>query len=172
MRTPGPPARGARAGRRKARWEHPPWARPRRGGSPGPIPNPAVKPPIAESTAEEVRGRAGRRAHGGCFPTASKARRPRGAERSPAASVFSRLLDLLGSLAHGFFLRLQWRTREVGLSDAPDNKRMRSGMSECERLTYSVRSMRPDGRSQRILAQVNWSTQNTRSGRSGEVKSQ
>ena len=32
-----------------------------RGGTPGPIPNPEVKPPSADGTAEEVRGRAGRR---------------------------------------------------------------------------------------------------------------
>ena len=32
-----------------------------RGGTPGPVPNPEVKPPSADGTAEEVRGRAGRR---------------------------------------------------------------------------------------------------------------
>ena len=32
-----------------------------RGGTPGPIPNPEVKPPSADGTAERVRGRAGRR---------------------------------------------------------------------------------------------------------------
>ena len=32
-----------------------------RGGTPGPIPNPEVKLPSADGTAEEVRGRAGRR---------------------------------------------------------------------------------------------------------------
>ena len=32
-----------------------------RGGTPGPIPNPEVKPPSADGTAESVRGRAGRR---------------------------------------------------------------------------------------------------------------
>ena len=31
------------------------------------MPNPEVKPAIAESTAESVRGRIGRRARGGCF---------------------------------------------------------------------------------------------------------
>ena len=31
------------------------------GGTPGPIPNPEVKPPSADGTAESVRGRAGRR---------------------------------------------------------------------------------------------------------------
>ena len=32
-----------------------------RGGTPGPMPNPEVKPPSADGTAERVRGRAGRR---------------------------------------------------------------------------------------------------------------
>lgn len=47
--------------------ERPPRARPWSGGSPGTIPNPAVKPRIAESTAGEARGRIGRRARGGRF---------------------------------------------------------------------------------------------------------
>lgn len=45
------------------------------GGITRPIPNPAVKPPIAESTAAQGRGRTGRRAHGGCFPFRRAARR-------------------------------------------------------------------------------------------------
>ena len=84
MRTPGRPGRPL-AGR-EVPWEHPPWARPRRGGSPGPIPNPAVKPPIAESTAAQGRGRTGRRAHGGCFPFAGPpAGRPCGVCGAPGA---------------------------------------------------------------------------------------
>lgn len=60
-----PPGRGRFCPR-----EHPPRARPWRRGSPDPIPNSEVKPAIAESTAESVRGRIGRRARGGCFLSA------------------------------------------------------------------------------------------------------
>ena len=60
-----PPGRGRQCPR-----EHPPRARPWRRGSPDPIPNSEVKPAIAESTAESVRGRIGRRARGGCFLSA------------------------------------------------------------------------------------------------------
>ena len=60
-----PPGRGRFCPR-----EHPPRARPWRRGSPDPIPNSEVKPAIAESTAEPVRGRIGRRARGGCFLSA------------------------------------------------------------------------------------------------------
>ena len=49
------------------RGERLPRARPQRRGSPGPIPNPAVKPAFAESTAARGCGRAGRRARGGRF---------------------------------------------------------------------------------------------------------
>lgn len=51
----------------RAAGERPPRARPQRRGSPGPIPNPAVKPAFAESTAARGCGRAGRRARGGRF---------------------------------------------------------------------------------------------------------
>ena len=51
----------------RAAGERPPRARPQRRGSPGPIPNPAVKPAFAESTAAKGCGRAGRRARGGRF---------------------------------------------------------------------------------------------------------
>ena len=57
---------------RGAAGERPPRARPQRRGSPGPIPNPAVKPAFAESTAAPGCGRAGRRARGGRFSIAPK----------------------------------------------------------------------------------------------------
>ena len=68
MRPPGSPRTGV-PGRlhREAAGERPPRARPQRRGSPGPIPNPAVKPAFAESTAAQGCGRAGRRARGGRF---------------------------------------------------------------------------------------------------------
>ena len=44
-----------------------PHERNRREGSPDPIPNSEVKPLLAESTAEQVRGRIGRSAHGRRF---------------------------------------------------------------------------------------------------------
>lgn len=68
MRPPGSPRRGDLAGSiLRAAGERPPRARPQRRGSPGPIPNPAVKPAFAESTAAPGCGRAGRRARGGRF---------------------------------------------------------------------------------------------------------
>ena len=72
------PARGpGRLEYIRAAGERPPRARPQRRGSPGPIPNPAVKPAFAESTAALGCGRAGRRARGGRF-SISAARGPRG----------------------------------------------------------------------------------------------
>ena len=68
MRPPGSPRQGDLAGSiQRAAGERPPRARPQRRGSPGPIPNPAVKPAFAESTAAPGCGRAGRRARGGRF---------------------------------------------------------------------------------------------------------
>ena len=69
MRPPGSPRQGdpGRLEYRRAAGERPPRARPQRRGSPGPIPNPAVKPAFAESTAAKGCGRAGRRARGGRF---------------------------------------------------------------------------------------------------------
>ena len=73
--------------------EHPPRAEPQRGGSPDPIPNSAVKPLFAESTAAPGRGRIGRSARGGCFFSIHSPRRPargggavlcRGGARAPA----------------------------------------------------------------------------------------
>ena len=73
MRPPGSPRTGV-PGRlhREAAGERPPRARPQRRGSPGPIPNPAVKPAFAESTAARGCGRAGRRARGGRFSNMSR----------------------------------------------------------------------------------------------------
>ena len=86
MRPPGSPRRGV-PGRlhREAAGERPPRARPQRRGSPGPIPNPAVKPAFAESTAARGCGRAGRRARGGRFFMAP--RRPAG--EVPPAGLFA-----------------------------------------------------------------------------------
>ena len=80
MRPPGSPRTGV-PGRlhREAAGERPPRARPQRRGSPGPIPNPAVKPAFAESTAARGCGRAGRRARGGRFSI--------GAGRGPQGDV-------------------------------------------------------------------------------------
>ena len=55
-------AREVPDGKRRGR---PARARPRRRGLPDPIPNSAAKPAIAQSTAEPVRGRTGRRARAG-----------------------------------------------------------------------------------------------------------
>ena len=82
--------RGARrrAAHTRAAGERPPRARPWRRGSPGPIPNPEVKPAIAESTAAPGCGRVGRRARGGRFSFARKAPGParaRGPFRVPGA---------------------------------------------------------------------------------------
>ena len=52
-------------GESRTRRGRPARARPRRRGSPDPIPNSAAKPAIAQSTAEPVRGRTGRRARAG-----------------------------------------------------------------------------------------------------------
>ena len=74
----GRPGQGFLAGSiLRAAGERPPRARPQRRGSPGPIPNPAVKPAFAESTAARGCGRAGRRARGGRFSICAE-RGPRG----------------------------------------------------------------------------------------------
>ena len=85
MRPPGSPRTGV-PGRlhREAAGERPPRARPQRRGSPGPIPNPAVKPAFAESTAAPGCGRAGRRARGGRFSMPARLR-ARGDARRRAA---------------------------------------------------------------------------------------
>lgn len=75
MRPPGSPRRrGPGRLHREAAGERPPRARPQRRGSPGPIPNPAVKPAFAESTAARGCGRAGRRARGGRFSMLARLR--------------------------------------------------------------------------------------------------
>lgn len=84
----GRPGQGFLAGSiLRAAGERPPRARPQRRGSPGPIPNPAVKPAFAESTAARGCGRAGRRARGGRFSFA-----PREARRGIAPCGPSRVL--------------------------------------------------------------------------------
>ena len=103
MRPPGSPRTGVpgRLDRSEAAGERPPRARPQRRGSPGPIPNPAVKPAFAESTAAQGCGRAGRRARGGRFSTCA-GRGPRG--RFPLRA-FSRLGEVAASLAARSALR-------------------------------------------------------------------
>ena len=98
----GRPGQGFLAGSNiRAAGERPPRARPQRRGSPGPIPNPAVKPAFAESTAALGCGRAGRRARGGRFSI--------GAERGPRGMLplraFSRLGEVAASLAARSALR-------------------------------------------------------------------
>lgn len=84
MRPPGSPRQGG-PGRlhREAAGERPPRARPQRRGSPGPIPNPAVKPAFAESTAARGCGRAGRRARGGRFSICARVPRAPRAQHAP-----------------------------------------------------------------------------------------
>ena len=92
MRPPGSPRTGVpgRLEYRRAAGERPPRARPQRRGSPGPIPNPAVKPAFAESTAAKGCGRAGRRARGGRFSIcARRVRRERPAGGCPLAGLFA-----------------------------------------------------------------------------------
>ena len=74
----------------RAAGERPPRARPQRRGSPGPIPNPAVKPAFAESTAAPGCGRAGRRARGGRFSISARRRAPR-APHAPREACGGRL---------------------------------------------------------------------------------
>ena len=84
MRPPGSPRTGVpgRLEYERAAGERPPRARPQRRGSPGPIPNPAVKPAFAESTAAQGCGRAGRRARGGRFSICA-----RGGIAAPGARI-------------------------------------------------------------------------------------
>ena len=78
MRACRPQDAGLEGGAPLERRERPARARPRRRGSPGPIPNPAVKPAIAESTAAPGCGRPGRRARAGRFLPGSAVRPPSG----------------------------------------------------------------------------------------------
>ena len=111
MRPPGSPRTGV-PGRlhREAAGERPPRARPQRRGSPGPIPNPAVKPAFAESTAAQGCGRAGRRARGGRFSMLARfrargdvRRRAACAGRGPQGGCPLRPFRVLGRS------RLRWR---------------------------------------------------------------
>ena len=86
------PDRGPGRLHREAAGERPPRARPQRRGSPGPIPNPAVKPAFAESTAARGCGRAGRRARGGRFSMA-----PREARRGIAPAGLLRFGEVAAS---------------------------------------------------------------------------
>lgn len=130
----GRPGEGFLAGSiLRAAGERPPRARPQRRGSPGPIPNPAVKPAFAESTAARGCGRAGRRARGGRFSIAPREARggtapcgplralgevaaPRAALRAPPAP-FRVAGRLLGGLACG----MRWRPAFFRCAPLPDS---------------------------------------------------
>ena len=132
MRPPGSPRTGV-PGRlhREAAGERPPRARPQRRGSPGPIPNPAVKPAFAESTAAQGCGRAGRRARGGRFSSCARGiareemcggapHAPGGARRGmlPPAGLFcvlqiSRCCTGLARGMHRGFLRALFPSRAL-----------------------------------------------------------
>ena len=101
----GRPGQGFLAGSNiRAAGERPPRARPQRRGSPGPIPNPAVKPAFAESTAARGCGRAGRRARGGRFSFRAQGRRRR-AGRGPQGGSPLRASSRLGGTPEGAFPR-------------------------------------------------------------------
>ena len=116
-----------------------PRERDHRGGDrPGPIPNPAVKPAFAESTAARGCGRAGRRARGGRFSIGAE-RGPRGDVAPAGLSVFRgalpggsprsmpRAADLAGvrcvrgvraERMDGFLCFCKWCCNSPGLSGA------------------------------------------------------
>ena len=148
----GRPGEGFLAGSiLRAAGERPPRARPQRRGSPGPIPNPAVKPAFAESTAARGCGRAGRRARGGRFSIcadrapAPTGRRPplpgraRGAPRARARRAGPRGARPLGA-GLGFGRHWSARRRDrcrgpstwpadcVGASHAPKSHRGESSL--------------------------------------------
>ena len=80
-----------------------------RGGTPGPVPNPEVKPPSADGTAEEVRGRAGRRRPTrGVFPLTQRGQGPRAPGRRAGAFFVCawRILQVLSG--SGRSPRLAW----------------------------------------------------------------
>ena len=127
------PDRGPGRLHREAAGERPPRARPQRRGSPGPIPNPAVKPAFAESTAARGCGRAGRRARGGRFSICAErgprgespcgplrvlgeVAAPRAALRAPPAP-FRVAGPLLGGLACG----MRWRPAFFRCAPLPDS---------------------------------------------------
>ena len=106
MRPPGSPRQGV-PGRlhREAAGERPPRARPQRRGSPGPIPNPAVKPAFAESTAARGCGAGqGVALAEGAFSIGA-ARRPGGGMLPAAAGLFLRYGKVAASLAARSALR-------------------------------------------------------------------
>ena len=135
----GRPGQGFLAGSNiRAAGERPPRARPQRRGSPGPIPNPAVKPAFAESTAARGCGRAGRRARGGRFSICAE-RGPQGDVAPAGLSVFRgalpggsprsmpRAADLAGvrcvrgvraERMDGFLCFCKWCCNSPGLSGA------------------------------------------------------
>ena len=132
MRPPGSPRTGV-PGRlhREAAGERPPRARPQRRGSPGPIPNPAVKPAFAESTAAPGCGRAGRRARGGRFSMLARLRargdarrRAACAGRGPQGDVALRAFLRIGVVPcvagsrHGSRARPQGALRAVTLAES------------------------------------------------------
>ena len=121
------PERGSWQARiQRAAGERPPRARPQRRGSPGPIPNPAVKPAFAESTAAQGCGRAGRRARGGRFSIA------RGRPRRP------------GEARGGIALRASPRYGEVAASRAAQSE-LRAADLAGVRCVRGVRAERMDG---------------------------
>lgn len=117
MRPPGSPRRRVpgRLEYERAAGERPPRARPQRRGSPGPIPNPAVKPAFAESTAAQGCGRAGRRARGGRFSICA-GRGPQG-DVAPAGLFcvlqISRCCTGLARGMHRGFLRALFPSRAL-----------------------------------------------------------
>ena len=103
----GRPGEGFLAGSNTSepRGERPPRARPQRRGSPGPIPNPAVKPAFAESTAARGCGRAGRRARGGRFSSCARGIARRTRREGPQGRFPLRASSRLGGTPEGAFPR-------------------------------------------------------------------
>ena len=162
MRPPGSPRTGV-PGRlhREAAGERPPRARPQRRGSPGPIPNPAVKPAFAESTAALGCGRAGRRARGGRFSTC--------AGRGPQGGCPLRPSSRLGGTPEGAFPRPGGSTdggacvtsADRGAGARPEGRPCRAVLrSGAARLLgsalYALRVISP-GASDGFLCAVGWS---------------
>lgn len=108
------PEKGFLAGSiQRAAGERPPRARPQRRGSPGPIPNPAVKPAFAESTAARGCGRAGRRARGGRFSYARRERPAGGGSPCGPLCILRDADALRGGMCIAFEGR--WLTLSVAL---------------------------------------------------------
>lgn len=96
-------------GKRRGR---PARARPRRRGSPDPIPNSAAKPAIAQSTADPVRGRTGRRARAGRV----RPHRGQGARRGGAAGPLPRFQ---GAFRPPFLFMRGYTFRQLPPSSSP-----------------------------------------------------